>query len=76
MSRSATKTRRVKILIEAMALVREASTIAKTQKVEALAKLAEARRLFESVADHDTAEARARTISLFDQCEAAISNHH
>lgn len=76
MSRSATSTRRAKVLVASLKLVQEARTMARVSKPDALSKLAEARRLYAGVSGVDTEAARNRTLSLFDQCEAAISAQH
>lgn len=74
MSQSAT--RRGKILIEAMSYVRIARQMAREDKQAALDNLEKGRALFLSVADGDTPADKKRTLSLFDQCRAAIIGHH
>lgn len=63
-------------LAKSMTLVQEARQMAKFSKADALAKLAEARAMFLTVADKDPPHMKARTLSLFDQCKAAIEKHH
>lgn len=50
--------------------------MAKFSKADALAKLAEARATFLTVAGKDPPHMKARTLRLFDQCKDAIEKHH